>query len=135
MNSEKLTNEFSNLKLPNKYYWFVLLSVIFALDSLIGNLYYLLVPVMETDVQWRQRITVYCMSKGLSGSFIYFYIAFFRHFKRLDCIDVCLAVLCGVVSIYSAVRVIYGAIYISDWWYWCLFLPFYFILLKFRISN
>jgi len=93
--------------------------------------------VCETQEQWAARIAYYCMAKGVTGSFIYFYIAWSRNHKqpKMDALDGALAVLCGVVTIFSAVRVLFGALFISDIWYWGIFLPFYFILLKFRISN
>lgn len=69
------------------------------------------------------------MSKGVAGSLIYFYIANFRNPKpKMDTLDIMLGNLCGIVTIYSAVRVLFGALFISDIWYWSLFVPFYLII-------
>ncbi len=131
-----LIKEFINLKLQNKY-WFVFLTCLFLVDTLIGNSYYLFVPNCDTEDQWATRIAYYCMAKGVTGSFLYFYIAWSRNHKppKMDAVDGALAVLCGVVSVFSAVRVLFGALFISDAWYWGLFIPFYIILWAFRYAK
>ena len=125
------------MRLLSKYYWFVFLSGLFAFDTLVGNSYYLAIPVCENDEQWLQRIAFYCMSKSVTGSIVYFYFAWVgnKPKPKMDGLDRALAALCGVVSVYSGVRVLFGALFISDIWYWGLFLPFYLILWFLRINK
>ena len=103
----------------NKYYWFIIISTIFLLDNGISALYYL-VPY-ETDADYHTRVVIYTMCISFVNSFIYLYIAFFKPRVEIKCLDTCYAALCALLTIYSSIRPLYHAIYMSDAWFWLIY--------------
>jgi len=116
-----------------KWYWFIVISVIFLLDNGISALYYL-VPY-ETDADYQVRVIIYTMSVSLVNSFIYLYIAFFRPKMQLRLLDKLYSVVCALVTAFSSIRCLFDAINMSDLWYWALFFIFFFILIWFKVKE
>jgi len=106
----------------NKYYWFIIISTIFLLDNGISALYYL-VPYENAEYveAYKLRVVVYTMCVSFVNSFIYLYIAFFKPRVAIKCLDTCYAALCALLTIYSSIRPLYHAIYMSDAWFWLIY--------------
>lgn len=128
-----MIEEFINLKLPNKYKWFLFILLIWALDNGFAAIYYLFPN--ETDDQWMFRIQVYTSSLLLVNSFIYFFIANLRRFKPMDNIDKSFALVCGIATVYNSLRLVFGVIYMSGLWYFGFWGLFFIILLVYRIIK
>lgn len=118
---------FTNLKSRNKYidnyYWFIVITIIFLLDNGISALYYLIPYENAEDVAaYNLRVIVYTMCVSFVNSFIYLYIAFFKPRVEIKCLDTCYAALCALLTIYSSMRPLYDAIYMSDAWFWLIYI-------------
>ncbi len=121
------------MKWQNKYYWFIVITTIFLLDNGISALYYL-IPY-NNDADYKLRVMVYTMCVSFVNSFIYLFIAFFKPRLPLTDIDKYYAALCAIVTIYSSVRLLFDAIYMSDAWFWALYILFGSILFAFKLKS
>ena len=121
------------MKSQNKYHWFLFILLLWAIDNGAAAVYYLFPNT--NDEEWMFRAQVYTSSLVFINSFIYFFIGNLKRFKPMDNVDRVFALLCGIMTVYNSLRLVFGAIYMSDIYYWLVWAIIFLGLLYYRIRR
>lgn len=130
-----MIKELCNLKLLNRYYWFIFITAVFLVDSFAGNMYLILNGQAKTLDEWVEFVKFYTASKGVITAFFYLLFVFIPLRKiPIQPVDIQLATLCFLVSIFSSLKVAYSIEW-NQLYFWIVFIFFYLILLFVKLGR
>ena len=101
--------------------------MLWAIDNGAAAVYYLFPNT--NDEEWMFRAQVY------TSSLVYFFIGNLKRFKPMDNVDRVFALLCGIIAVYNSLRLVFGAIYMKDIYYWLIWGIIFVILLYYRVRR
>lgn len=124
------------MKFLNKYFWFKALTLAFLIDSFLG--YFGLIITggwAETELKYEMQIMIYTTAKGVSQGLWFFYLLMKAPIEKMDLYDRLLAILSGIITIYSSLQLVMGALYVSMWYFWGFYIFFYLIIFMYKVKS